>query len=64
MPANAAQRYPGLKAQQAADRAKRDGVAPLDPKTVGHHLDLLAALFRWGAREKVSGCPTATRRGC
>ncbi len=57
MPANAAQRYPGLKAQQAADRAKRDGVAPLDPKTVGHHLDLLAALFRWGARERVVRLP-------
>lgn len=53
MPANAAQRYPGMKAPQAADAAARDGVAIMHPKTVANYLDLLAALFRWGDVEQV-----------
>jgi integrase len=57
MPANAQQRYPGMKAHETAQAAKRDGVAPMHVKSVGNHLDLLAALFRWGAIERVIRLP-------
>ncbi len=51
MPANAAQRYPKLPAQRVVEAAKRDGVPPMGPKTVWHHMALLSAIFRWGVRE-------------
>ena len=51
LPANAAQRYPGLKAPEVAERAKRDGLAPMHPNSVANHLDLLAAVFRYGRDE-------------
>jgi len=57
VPANAAQRYPGLKAKDAGESAKRDGVSPMHPKSVGNHLDILATVLRWGARERVIRLP-------
>ena len=57
LPANAAQRYPGLDAKQAVEAAQRDGTAPMHPKSVGNHLDLLAALYRWGIRERLVRMP-------
>ncbi len=57
LPANAKQRYPGLKVQEAAEAGKRDGVAAMHPKSVGNHFDILAAIYRWGIREKVIRLP-------
>jgi len=57
IPANAMQRYPGKTAQQAAAGAKRDGVPPMKSASVGNHLELLAALFRWGITETLVRMP-------
>jgi integrase len=57
MPKNAAQRYPGLTAQQAADAAQRDGVALLHANSIVNHLEFLASVFSWGAREKLLRLP-------
>ncbi|WP_340643601.1 site-specific integrase [Roseococcus suduntuyensis] len=56
-PTNAVQRYPGLTARQVAEAAARDGVPPMSAKTLRHHLDILATLFRWGEKEKVIRLP-------
>ena len=56
-PTNAVQRYPGLNARQVAEAAARDGVPPMSAKTLRHHLDILATLFRWGAKEKIIRLP-------
>jgi integrase len=53
LPANAAQRYPNLDAKRAVEAAQRDGVRPMNPKTVGNHLDFLASVFKWGLKERV-----------
>lgn len=57
LPANAAQRYPGLSTAQAVEAARRDGVAPMHPKTVGNHLDFLASVFKWGLKERAIRMP-------
>lgn len=51
LPANMAQRYPKMPVAKVVDLAKRDGALLVAPKTVVHHLNLLAAVFNWGVRE-------------
>lgn len=60
LPANLAKRYPGLSAREAAARAKEEGVPPMEGKSVRNYLDLLAALFRWAARETIIPVSLAT----
>lgn len=69
LPANARKKWPQLAAPDAADKARRDGLRPMHPKSAGNHLDFLAAVFRFGIREQLlpsnpaSGLNASTAKG-
>lgn len=53
LPANAAQRYPGMSCKRAIEAAKRDGAPTLHPKSVGNYLGFLASVYGWAIREQL-----------
>jgi hypothetical protein len=69
LPANAAKRWPKLTARQAAQKAKAEGADGMHPKSAGNHLDFLASVFGFGAREGLveknpaSGLNASTAKG-
>jgi integrase len=57
MPTNAAQRFPGMDAPSVVAQAIGNGLAPMNPKSVGNYLDFLASAFKWGLRERLIQMP-------
>ena len=52
LPANASKKWPGVPLAEVARRARRDGTAPMAPRTANSYLHKLSALFRWAEREE------------
>ena len=53
LPSNATKRWRGLKFPQVADRAEREGVPPMGPRTCNGYLTKLRNLFDWAQAEGV-----------
>ncbi|MBR0666951.1 site-specific integrase [Roseomonas hellenica] len=53
LPPNAGKRWPKLKAPEAAEKAKREGIAPMHPNSVINHLEFLSSAFAYGVREQL-----------
>ncbi|MHC2001778.1 DUF6538 domain-containing protein [Methylobacterium sp. CM6241] len=52
LPPNATKRFPTFSLAQAAETAKREGLAPLNTQTVNSHITKMATLFNWAVREE------------
>lgn len=52
LPPNSAKRSPRLTLAQAAEPAKREGIAPLSTGTVNSYMSKLSTLMRWATREE------------
>lgn len=53
LPSNATKRWRGLTLAQAADRAEREGVPPMNPRTCNGYLTKLRNLFDWAQAEGI-----------
>jgi integrase len=51
LPSNWTKRFPRLTTMQAAEHAKANGIAPMDPTTANKHLGRMSSMLRWAERE-------------
>jgi len=53
LPPNATKRFPRLTLEQAAMKAKAEGLPPLKPAAANSYLNNLASIFNWAVREQL-----------
>jgi len=51
LPSNWAKRFPRMTTMEAAEHAKANGIAPMDPTTANKHVSRLSTMLRWAERE-------------
>jgi integrase len=51
LPANASKRFRNMSLIQAAEHARTDGIAPMNPATANAYLSRLSTMFKWAVRQ-------------
>lgn len=54
LPPHTAKRFAGQPLRKVAEMAQAEGIAPMAPKNVVMHVELISSLFKWLAREELA----------